>query len=392
LSSAVKILFLASLDHPQVRLEAEALSRLLDVDYVVINFNSSDLRHSFHKFFTNLPSLLIALMKLKIPPIPFRAFLGYLLTSSLLMEKVKGKRYDLIYAHWLYPAGFVGLIISRIINCKIVSVVWGYDIQVISGIKNYGVQGLNRMISKAVLQKSDLIIANHKVHKVVAEHLSGSSTCKKIVYVPPAIPDIAMSTQDKLANELREKLGHDLDELRGKKVILYSPSLRPLYGIQEFVKAIPIVDASINDCVFIVVGEGELKSEAIKFIKDVGLQDRVLFMGRISHESMKALYKISTVVCDLAYSGTGTTTLEAFCFGRPVIGIRSPKTLIEDRVTGFLVNRGDHESLAKYLIEILNNDELREALSRNARKVYEEKFSMEKRVKTLLKTFQVVTR
>jgi len=384
----MKVLFLTSIDHPQVRQEAEALSKLLDLDYMVINFNRSDLLHSLYNFFTNFPKILIALMRLKVPPVPPKAFLSYLLTSSLLIERIRGKKYDLIYAHWLYPAGFVGLIISKIINCKIVSVVWGYDIQVIPGIKNYGIGGLNRMISKVVLQKSDLVITNHKVHKVIAEHLLGPSTCKKIVYVSSAIPDIATSTQNELTNELKEKLSHYTNKLKEKKIVLYSPSLRPLYGIQEFTKAIPIVASYVRDCVFIIVGEGELKNEAIKFIKDTGLENKVLFIGRVSYESMKSLYMISTVVCDLAYSGTGTTTLEALCFGKPVIGIRSPRTFIEDGVTGFLVNRGDHESLARYLIEILNNHELQENLSKNARKVYKEKFSMEERMKILLKIFQ----
>jgi len=390
LPPTLKILFLTSVDHPQIRQEAEALSKSLDLEYVAIKFNRSDLRQYFGKFFMNLPKFLIALMKLKIPPVPPKAFIGYLLISSSLIEKVKGKKYDLIYAHWLYPAGFIGVVLSKIINCKVVSVIWGYDIQVISGIKKYGIYGSKRIISKFVLRKSDLIITNHKVHKVIAERLLGLSTCKKIVYVPPAIPDIAMGTQDELASELREKLGLDLGKLQGKKIILYSPSLRPWYGIQEFIRAIPIIDASIKNCIFIVVGEGELGSEAKKFVKDIKLENKVLFIGKVSHESMKALYKISTVVCDLAYSGTGTTTLEAFCFGKPVIGIRSPKTFIEDGVTGFLVSKGDHELLARYLIEILNNSKLRENLSRNARKIYEEKFFIEKRVGTLLKIFQVV--
>jgi len=383
-----KVLFLTSTNHPQIKLEAEALSNFLNVDYIVVEIFRSDVNiHLLIRFFLNLPKLLIALSKLKIPPIPSKVFLSSLLATSRLIDNVREKKYDLIYSHWLYPAGLVGVLLSKVTNSKTVSVVWGYDIQVLSCVKHYGSRGIKRVFAKLVLLESDLVIVNHKVHKVLAEHLAGPSVREKIIYIPPAIPDLTLNAPTEPTDELKEKLAHILPKLPEKKVILYSPSLRPLYGIREFVKAAPIINATKGDCVFVVVGEGELEDEAKKIVKSFNLENKFLFLGKVSHESMMFLYKISTVVCDLAYTGTGTTTLEAFCFGKPVIGIHSPKTVIEDGITGFTIRRGDFESLAKYIIEILNNDKLRETISKNARKVYEEKFSMQNRVTTLLMIF-----
>jgi len=387
-----RVLFLTSVDHPQIRLEAKALSEFIEIDYVICRIRRTDLTLSLlTRFFTNLPSLFVALLKLKSPPIPSKVFLASLLLASDLMDKVRGKSYDLIYAHWLYPAGLVGVLLSKVTNSKTISVIWGYDIQVLSGIKHYGLRGMNRIIAKVVLRESDFVIANHKVHKILAERLLGSSISEKIIYIPPAIPDLTINAPMEPTNELKEKLAHILPMLYEKKVILYSPSLRPLYGIMEFVKAAQIVDAANENCVFVVVGEGELKDKAVNFVKSANLENKFLFLGRVSHESMRFLFKISAVVCDLAYTGTGTTTLEAFCFGRPVIGIHSPKTVIKDGITGFSIERGDFESLAKYIIKLLSDDKLREAVSRNARKVYEEKFSMQNRVKALLKIFLTTT-
>jgi glycosyltransferase involved in cell wall biosynthesis len=382
----MKILFLTSSDHPQVKYEAEALSKLFDLNYKIIKFNRSDLPCALSKFFRNLPNILIALMKLRIPPIPFVTFLNYLLVSSFLIEEVEEKKHHLIYAHWLYPAGYVGLILSKIMNCKVISVIWGYDIQVISGIENYGIRRLNRVISKTVLEKSDLVIVNHKVHKIVAKHLLGLLSHSKIVYVPPAIPDISVNVPDSLTDELKEKIRSN--NICMGNLILYSPSLGPQYGIWEFAKAAPIVANHMNDCIFIVVGEGELKEEVMKFIRNNNLEDKVVFLGRISHESMKTLFKCSTLVCDLAYPGTGTTTLEAFCFGKPVIGIRSPKTLITHGVNGFLIKKGDHQTLAEYIMSILSDKDLKEQLSKSARKTYEENFRMEERILSISKLFK----
>jgi len=118
----------------------------------------------------------------------------------------------------------------------------------------------------------------------------------------------------------------------------------------------------------------------------------VILMEKVNHESMKVLYKLSALVCDLAYYGTGTTALEALCFGKPVIGIESSKTVITHGVNGFVIKKGDYKSLANYIIAILKDDEMRRELSINARKTFEENFTIQKRINRLLKIFNDVTK
>ncbi|MCC6018705.1 MAG: glycosyltransferase family 4 protein [Candidatus Verstraetearchaeota archaeon] len=387
----MKILFLTSIDHPQVKYEADYLGKKLNLTYIVTpNLERKQLPYVLKCFFKNFPKIFVSLLKLRIPPIPQSFYYVLMLSIILNKEKLHNERYDLIYAHWLYPAGFIGLILSRILNCKIVSAIWGYDIQVLREAKDYGVRGPNRVISRIVIEKSDLVIANHKIHKILAQRISSLKAHKRILYVPPAIPNISTDAQDEFTAELKERLQFILDELEGKKIVLYAPSLRPLYGIREFVRAAQIVSTYLKDCVFIVVGDGELKDEVIKFIKENGLEDKVVLVGKVSHESMKVLYKSSTLVCDLAYPGTGTTTLEALCFGKPVIGIKSPKTIITNGVNGFVIKKDNHKSLANYIITILEDHKLRERLSINARKTFEEKFIIQKRINKLLEIFNYV--
>jgi len=387
----LKVLFLTSVDHPQVKYEAEYLSEKLDLTYLVVPILERKLfLYAFRCLFKNFPMICASLLKLKVPAIP--QLLSHVLMSSIILEreKLQGKKYDLIYAHWLYPAGLIGLILSKILNCKVVSVIWGYDIQVIRGVEGYGIRGLNRVIAKTVIEKSDLIITNHKIHKILARHLASPTVHHRILCVPPAIPDISVDARDEFPIELKEKLRSSLDKLTRKNIVLYSPSLRPLYGIREFVKAAQIVNASVKDCIFIVVGDGELKDEVTKFISEHDLEDKVVLVGEVSHESMKVLYKLSTLVCDLAYPGTGTTALEALCFGKPVIGIKSPKTVVTHGVNGFLIKRGDYNSLANHIVTILEDYKLREKISINARKTFEDKFDIRKRINRLLEIFNNV--
>ena len=383
----MKVLFLTSVDHPQVRLEAEHLGKKLDLTYVVVpSLNKKLLPQSLKYLIKHFPKVCLSLIKLHPPLIPQVLYYLLLFVTFLENKKIASKKYDIIYAHWLYPAGFLALLLSKIWETKVVSVIWGYDIQVVREAKNYGIYGTNRVISRFVIEKSDLVVTNHKIHKIIAYHISKQKINNKIIYIPPAIPDISLNIQEEPTTELKEKISPILNNSR-KKVVLYAPSLRPLYGIKEFLKATRIVSNSIKDCVFIIVGDGELKNEAIKFIRENELEDRVFLLGKVSYESMKILYKMSTLVCDLAYPGTGTTTLEAFCFGKPVIGIKSPKSVITHGKNGFLIEKGDYESLAKYMEILLKHPKLQETFSLEARNTYEKYFNIEKRILALVGIF-----
>jgi glycosyltransferase involved in cell wall biosynthesis len=389
----MRVLFLTSLEHPQIRFEAENLTKYIDLTYIVIPFlDRKSIFEEVKCLINNFPHISLALLKLRIPPIP--SILTHLLIANKLLcnEKLRHRNIDLIYAHWLFPAGLVGLILSKIYRCKIVSVIWGYDIQVLQDVKGYGIYNWSRVISRIVIEKSDLTIVNHKIHKILAYNLVNQKYYQKILYIPPGIPDFSSEDIDEATTEeLRKKLGFSLEKFRDK-VVLYGPHLKPIYGIREFLKAARIVSRQVENAVFILTGDGELKEEVIKFIRENNLESRVYLVGQISHESMKILYKLSTLVCDLAYPGTGTTTLEAFCFGKPVIGIKSPKTVIVDGFNGFTIEKGDHEKLAIYIMTILKNEDYAKKLSLNARKTFVEKYHIDKRIKLLLKIFSMLVK
>jgi glycosyltransferase involved in cell wall biosynthesis len=80
------------------------------------------------------------------------------------------------------------------------------------------------------------------------------------------------------------------------------------------------------------------------------------------------------------YFNTSTTPipmslLEAMACGCAVVTVNASMMpeIIENGVNGFITN--DKDQLKKYLVELLNNDDLRETIGNNARKTILEKFS-----------------
>src|SRR3989304_1243428 len=262
MAERARILYLTSVGHPRVRLQARYLARMLELDYALLDFGKIVITQDLLScLIRNLPRIILALLRVMIPPIPLRMFIYNVLAASSIIEKYGRKRYDVIFAQWLYPAGFVGLLLSKVIGARVVSEIGGYDIQIVTN-TSYGISHLRHIISKYVLRKSDKVIAKYRIHAKIAAELAGVRYQHKILYLPPAIPDLTnLVDVSALPRQVWKRLGNTAET----KVVLYSPSLKPIYGISEFLKAVPIVLSEGPDCLFLVAGNGELMDMATRF-------------------------------------------------------------------------------------------------------------------------------
>jgi glycosyltransferase involved in cell wall biosynthesis len=376
----LRVLVLSSANHPEVLAEAEALGQVFSVDYEYIDyFPRSQLKQCLIATTRNLWRSLPALIRLRIPPFPPKDFFRNFLSASLLIENVDPKKraYDVIYSNWLFPSGFAGLLLSRIIQCKLICVPRGYDIQGFPGSTTYGINGYLRIISKYVMLKADAIVVTHQVHRRTAIRLCGDSIDKKIIYIRSALPDLTKllaGVSELPPSILTGKIA------RSRKIVLYAPSFRPIYGILDLMRAIPLVIRRAPEAFFILAGQGQLEKRVRGIIQEEGLTDNVLMLGQVKYATMLALYQRAEVVCDLAYFGSGTTTIEAFCFAKPVIAFASQKRYVDDGRNGFEVKPGDYSDLATKLIGLLNDNELRSQMSINARQSFETNFLLEGRI------------
>jgi glycosyltransferase involved in cell wall biosynthesis len=81
----------------------------------------------------------------------------------------------------------------------------------------------------------------------------------------------------------------------------------------------------------------------------------------------------------------GRVNIEAMAAGKPVIASRvgGIPEVIEDNVSGILVPNGDGDALAKAMIKLIDDAELRRRLGENGRRFVEEKFDTKKQIKDL---------
>jgi glycosyltransferase involved in cell wall biosynthesis len=123
----------------------------------------------------------------------------------------------------------------------------------------------------------------------------------------------------------------------------------------------------------------EYFAELMAFAQKNGLERYVEFIGQVDDAQKKELFSRSdlAVFVPVKPEGLPWVVLEAMASGLPVIG--SPQgTMIEviaDGETGFIVPSGDSAEVARRVVELAGDPELRARLGRASRRRVEERFS-----------------
>ena len=132
-------------------------------------------------------------------------------------------------------------------------------------------------------------------------------------------------------------------------------------GLDLVIDAMPAILESNSKARLLLVGGGPQDSALKAQVKALGLQEKVIFTGRVPHVDVGKYYTIVDLLVyprksmRLTHLVTPLKPLEAMAQGKAVIAsdVGGHKELISDNVTGFLFSAGDSQELAKRVIELL---------------------------------------
>jgi len=118
-----------------------------------------------------------------------------------------------------------------------------------------------------------------------------------------------------------------------------------------------------------IFGTGELLDYLVHYVAEVGLTDRVLFMGEVNNiENFYKNYRIYILSSD--YEGLPNSLMEAMASGLTVIStdcpVGGPRELINDGVNGLLVPVNSVDALSNAIISVLCNPEFANGLAKEA--------------------------
>ena len=151
--------------------------------------------------------------------------------------------------------------------------------------------------------------------------------------------------------------------------------LKSRKGFEYLLHAVALVRQEIPEATCTIVGS-QKDSVYFSFLcelqKELRLETAVTFLEKISDDRLLDVYKNSKVfvlpsVSDGAnFEGFGLVYIEANAFGLPAIGSKESgaEDAILDGKTGFLARQKDPEDIAAKILQILQNENLRESMAK----------------------------
>jgi glycosyltransferase involved in cell wall biosynthesis len=166
----------------------------------------------------------------------------------------------------------------------------------------------------------------------------------------------------------------EFDTPEGVPVLLSLARLHPVKGLDMLLEAL----MDIPDAYLWLAGTGPLEQDLKQKTSDLGLQERVRFLGwRTDREALLAAADIC--VFPSRNDSFGAVILEAWATRTPLVATKAPgpRAYVHHEETGLLVDIDDRAGFADAVNRVLKDKDLQKHLTHNGRKAYEQGFTKE---------------
>jgi len=333
--------------------EAKDMGEILD-EVVLVHFHKR-----YHKRILKENVHLITLPYID-PKTPLRfgisIFVSYLISIPILLKIALEYKINLFRADDIIISGLPCIIISKLLGIHCIVSIHGDLEEVIS----YKIGPKKKIISvvlliinkigKMVVSSADGCIVVNKKLETVARKKYGS---RRVLLTYPNI-DLSIFGQT------------ESDEIQTRNfTILFVGRLEPEKGPINVLK----VAESLRNVDFLVVGDGSLKNEMDRIIKEKKLFN-VKLLGVIPHSILPKLYRSADVLLLPSYSeGLPIVMLEAMASELPVIvsNVGAVGEILKQNEGGFAVSPGNIEEILSKVSLLQKDKHLRSSIGRRGK-------------------------
>lgn len=297
-------------------------------------------------------------------------------TNRRLDEVIKETRPDILHAHSPVLNGLPALWAARRRRLPLVyevrslwedaAVDWG---RARAGDLRYRA---SRALETYVLRRADAIAT-------ICEGLKGEIRGRgiptdRVTVVPNAVNAEQFTADRQLDVDLQRSLG-----LEGRTVLGFIGSFFAFEGLDLLLEALSRLVRRRSDVKLLLVGGGPEKDRLVAQAAALGLNDAVVFTGRVPHEDVRRYYDLVTVfvyprrhmrLTDLV---TPLKPLEAMAQGSIVVAsdVGGHRELLIDGERGFLFKADDAEALAAKLAQVISRPDVWPAMRLAGRRFIE---------------------
>ena len=293
------------------------------------------------------------------------------LAFALIFRLLRRQRPMILHTH-TSKAGLLGRVAGRLSGVPIiVHTFHGLVLKDHYGrVKTNGVRAVERCLARF----SDcLIVVNEQDKKdLIACRVASAD---KIEVIPLGLELKHFIDNRNPRGVLHRELGLDSD----CKLLGIVGRIAPIKNHRLFFDAMARVLEEYATAHLVVVGDGDLRPEMERYVREAGIANKVSFLGW-RHDLPQLYTDLDVVVISSKNEGTPVTAIEAMAAGRPVVATRvgGLPDVISDGETGYLVAPGSVEQLASAVKRVLQDSETTDRLRLRARESVKHKFAVER--------------
>ena len=302
---------------------------------------------------------------------------------------------DVVYAQDPVSVGFPALIASKILGKKFYLKIVG-DYAWEQGTQRFGVvdlldtfsktpsgypffvQGLKR-IQRFVAHHADTVIVPSNYLKTVVTNWGIEGSHIHVIYNAFQTPHDWLSRI-----EARKKLGIEYP------AIISAGRLVRWKGFDTLIKLMPDIAREIPTAKLFIAGDGPDSAYLRKTIIEVGAEDSVIMLGKLSQSDLFDYIAASNLfVLNTSYEGLSHQLLEVMFLKTPILttDVGGNPEVVESGKNGLLVTYNDTSALRKAIVELLHDQQKQNAFT-SAGGLKLNEFSQDQMLGSLTKLFQ----
>ncbi|MGA1826210.1 MAG: N-acetyl-alpha-D-glucosaminyl L-malate synthase BshA [bacterium] len=332
--------------------------------------------HEIHFICYNLPVRLKSLKSegitfhpVDVVSYPLFKFPPYTLAlASKIVEVIQKYGLEIIHVHYAIPhtmAAYLALKMLRDYPARIVTTLHGTDISLIGMDPSY------KNITRFSMESSHGITAVSYYLADVAKVEFEFNRPIKVIY---NFVDTQKFEKKKRIVKREKYCAND------EKIITHISNFRTVKRIPDVLEVFRNIQFKAPS-ILLMVGDGPETATAKRLTREMGLSAKVHFLKFV--DSVQDILNITDVyLLPSEIESFGLTALEAMSCEVPVVAYRvgGLPEVIEDGACGFLVDKGDIESMAHSALMILKDDNLRRRLGERGRFLSVHHFSEQEKV------------
>ena len=221
-----------------------------------------------------------------------------------------------------------------------------------------GVWRARRRLPFMARTATQIVTHSESVRREVIEHLQVSR--EKVIAIPAAARSVFRPLPPDQTIETRKRLGVE-DEF-----LLFVGTIEPRKNLIVLLNAYrELLSATELHPQLVIAGKkGWLTDSLFSSLRELGIEERVLFTGYLSDNDLCALYSSCRVfIYPSKYEGFGLPPLEAMTCGAPVIASSIPSIREVTGETARLVAPAGSDDLAQAIVTLLRDENERQRLS-----------------------------